>query len=712
MPSFTVYDGIIKGVIFSLKLQYVIPKPNRLYSMIKNTILLLSIFFWGISTAQKLVAQQTNKFIAKGDSFLKIYENTKAIEFYKRGIRQENTPENQYKLALAYDNMVDKENREAIVILKKLTVSKLTDSLLRTKIYTELGNRYRVNYQYDSAEVYLNKALPLANKYNYLTTLHWLSRLAINKGDFDKALQLALDGLKRAETANDPNLLAYFNWDLGIIHKSIDKYSTKALSYLETVLKIGKKNRDAYIESLANEALSNYFSNIASEKNDAKLHKKALGYMQAAFQNSKEMKDSVDMAYFTMSLANFYIELNDLTTAKQKYEEVGKFLLKTDSPSILAEYYYNYGDFLFTTNMNKPLGLDYLGKAALIWEKAGLKHYQSLAIQGMALGYEQMGNYKKALELQKEYHEINSSLAGENTKKQMQELTVKYETEKKDKVLAQQKEQLLYKDRQRKTYLVYFLSVLLVALLAISLLLYRHVLVNKKALAALKIAEEQTLRAKEAETFSHTLSHDLRHPILQVRNTLDLLLKRANFDDETTKQLKKAHSTLQQTDSMVKRLLALFMLEEEEPFLSEVDTNELMEEVVEEVKLLGYEHIQFDIASLPLIHTDRALLKQIFTNLLSNAVKYSSKEPNPLVKVTAETKGASQSIIIQDNGIGISAAFYTKLFLPFMRYNSTGDFDSVGLGLVIVKRITEKLHGYVSVRPQEKGFCIEVSLPA
>ncbi len=50
--------------------------------------------------------------------------------------------------------------------------------------------------------------------------------------------------------------------------------------------------------------------------------------------------------------------------------------------------------------------------------------------------------------------------------------------------------------------------------------------------------------------------------------------------------------------------------------------------------------------------------------------------------------------------------------MPLMRYSNTGNFESVGLGLVIVKRITEKLKGTVSVIPQDKGFCIELSFPA
>lgn len=210
--------------------------------------------------------------------------------------------------------------------------------------------------------------------------------------------------------------------------------------------------------------------------------------------------------------------------------------------------------------------------------------------------YLKINDYKGAYESILNYYVINDSIIGLEQKKQMQELTVKYETEKKDKDLAKQKEELALKEKEQKTYLIYFLSASVIALFVFLQLLYRHFLINKKALNALKIADEQTQKAKEAESFSHTISHDLRHPIIQVRNTLDALLKQSNFDEESTKQLIKAHMTLQQTDLMVKQLLSLFMLEEEEPYLSEVDTNQLIEEVIEKlgtkVQNLRLQHYQ------------------------------------------------------------------------------------------------------------------------
>ncbi|MBE2189263.1 MAG: GHKL domain-containing protein [Candidatus Kapabacteria bacterium] len=656
--------------------------------------------------------EKTGVRIEISDRDMKIYENAKSLSFYKKGVSQNPSPENLYKLSLAFSPEVKNEYLQSKAILNKLINTPIKDSLLLAKIYLELGNRLRTNYQYDSAEVYLMKAMRMGNKYQYYVPLQKITRLYINKGNFDLALKYALETTKAAEKTNDTDLLARSYLDRGVIYKSVNKKDPKALEDFETALKIAKPTTNYATLSLIYEAMSNYYANNAEGKDYTKLIKKAMFLMEQAYSANEKCKDYIGMGQQAIRIASLNFDLGNYATADVQYKKAGEVLNLIDSPGNKAEYFYYYGDFLFVSEKDKNKGLAYLDSAAKIWEKAGLKHYQLLAIEGMSLGYEQIGDFKKALELQKQFNDLDVAIRGEKTQEQVQELTVKYETEKKDAQLAEQKVQLVLKDKQRKTNLIYFLSALLVALLAISLLMYRHIRISKKAVLALKVAEEQTLKAKEAESFSHTLSHDLRHPILQVRNTLDLLLRRANLDEETTKQLQKAHATLQQTDSMVKRLLALFMLEEEEPYLSEVDTNELIEEVVEEVKSLGYENTQFDIASLPLIKTDRALLKQIFTNLLSNAVKYSSKEPNPVIKVMAEIKGASQAFIIQDNGIGVSTAFQQKLFMPFMRYNSSGDFESVGLGLVIVKRITEKLHGNVSVKPQHKGFCIEVSLPA
>lgn len=672
----------------------------------KNSIISLLLLFISII---KIIGQKPNYYIFKGDSCYEIYDYYKAKEYYLKGISENETTENYFKLAKTLNPLKRKEYLESKKILNKLLSSKIEDTLLLAKINLELGELLRMNYQYDSSLICFKKSLELSKNLKYYEPLQKISRVYISLGDFNEALKFALMTEKSAMITNDNDLLARAYVDLGSIFLSLDIGSPKGLSYLNLALQTNGKTNTTTIKVY--EALSIHTSNIAIEKDDKVLNSKAIEYMQKAYQYNLMIRDSIGMADNNLSLAQYYTGLGELDKARQKFKEAAAILLPSDSPQNIGRYYVYYGDFLRVTEIDVKKGLLYMSKAAEIWEKSGSKYNRSRVLAKIGEEYADMGNFKLAYKYQKEFQALDTEITGEKTRKQLQELNIKYETEKKDAQLAQQNIEIAQKNLQQKMNLINFLVAILVLAILIALLFYRNIKVKNKALTAQKIADEQTLKAKEAETFSHTISHDLRLPILNVRNTLELLLNQSNLDKETTDKIQKAHFTLQQTDSMVRRLLALFILEDEVPLITKVNTNELIEEVFEDVKLLGNENTKIKIDNLPILTTDRSLLKQIFTNLLSNAVKFSNKEESPLITVTSKSESNSHTIIIKDNGIGISSGF-NKLFMPLMRYSNTGNFESVGLGLVIVKRITEKLKGTVSVIPQDKGFCIELSFPA
>ena len=124
--------------------------------------------------------------------------------------------------------------------------------------------------------------------------------------------------------------------------------------------------------------------------------------------------------------------------------------------------------------------------------------------------------------------------------------------------------------------------------------------------------------------------------------------------------------------------------------------------------------VDIDIAPLPAVNADPALIEHVFQNLLSNAFKFTSRcaIAKIVVGVAEPSAPGEVTIFVQDNGIGFDPRYADKLFGVFERLHSTREFPGTGIGLAIVKRIAERHGG--SVRAEgavDKGTTFFVTLP-
>lgn len=660
----------------------------------RHQIIYILIFF--ITT----IHAQTNINIQRGDSCLQVFNYSLAIEYYKKAIDKDKSPTNLYKLCVAYNPNIRKEYLASKAILLNLVNSNISDSLLFAKINLELGDMYRTNYQYDSAKIYLNNAQSIGEKFNYYEPLQKLARLYTYIGNFPEALKYALETSKVAQKNNQEDLLARSYLDLGIIYKSLDKEGKKALYYLNVALKIPNKSLET--SSRIYEALSNYYANLGIKKGDEQIYRSALPYMEKAYQSSLLGKDSIGMADNSLSIASLYAGLGDLKKAEAYFNEAGKILLPSDAPSNIGRYYYYYGDFLVSTNTNPKKGLAYFQKAAEIWKNSGAKFMQSKAITGIVNGYEALGNYKLAYQYQKEYQVLNEEIIGEETQKQVQELNIRYETEKKDVQLAQQKVQLLEK-QQRITQIA--LSAALVLLVLIALLAYyRHR--QKQKIIKMESEFEQT--TQQLESFNYSVSHDLRRPLVNAQISLDSLEKELYKNEEQLNLVAKTKQSILAMNEIVDTMLNLASIEKNKLQFSKVSTNELVEDIIDSFD--DHQKSIIFINKLPTINADTRLIRQVFINLISNAIKYSASSPMPHIEIKSECKNGSVEFSIKDNGVGFDEKYSNRLFQLFGRLHH--DIYGIGVGLVIVKKIVEKHGGKVWASAQlGKGATFNFEIP-
>src|SRR5690606_34613304 len=130
--------------------------------------------------------------------------------------------------------------------------------------------------------------------------------------------------------------------------------------------------------------------------------------------------------------------------------------------------------------------------------------------------------------------------------------------------------------------------------------------------------------------------------------------------------------------------------------ISQVNLNTVVEEVKTLFKkLIEEKKAQITYDNLPNIRSYKSPLLQVIQNLINNALKYSKKEEPPKIHISAINKNDHYVISIKDNGIGIEASYFEKIFVIFQRLHTKDQYSGTGMGLAIDKKIIENLGGKI-----------------
>ena len=227
----------------------------------------------------------------------------------------------------------------------------------------------------------------------------------------------------------------------------------------------------------------------------------------------------------------------------------------------------------------------------------------------------------------------------------------------------------------------------------------RHVTVQKEAEMALAERTAQLeISNKELESFSYSISHDLRAPLRAI-DGFGMILEEdyaQQLDDEGRRLLTTIRENSRRMGQLIDDLLAFSRLNHIPLAATLVDVNSMVREVIEEIAPGGEAPaVEFDVDRLPMAYGDRGLLRQVWINLLSNAIKYSAKQSSPRIEVRSRIEGAEVIYSIRDNGVGFDMKYVDKLFGVFQRLHSATEFSGTGVGLAIVKRIIARHRGRI-----------------
>lgn len=198
----------------------------------------------------------------------------------------------------------------------------------------------------------------------------------------------------------------------------------------------------------------------------------------------------------------------------------------------------------------------------------------------------------------------------------------------------------------------------------------------------------------ELETFSYSVSHDLRAPLRAVGGYAKMLEE--DYNDVLDQKGKRLITVIQESASkmglLIDELLQFSRLGRKELTKTVVDMKAIAETALYELNKSVQHSAEITIQTFHPALADASLMSHVWANLLSNAIKYSSKTESPRIEIKSEERDGKIIYSIKDNGVGFDMQYSHKLFGVFQRLHTSDEFEGTGVGLATAQRIIEK-HG-------------------
>jgi PAS domain S-box-containing protein len=215
--------------------------------------------------------------------------------------------------------------------------------------------------------------------------------------------------------------------------------------------------------------------------------------------------------------------------------------------------------------------------------------------------------------------------------------------------------------------------------------------------ALMSKAEQLAASNRELESFSYSVSHDLRAPLRAIDGFAQMLEEDygGRLDAEGMRYLGVVRANSKRMGDLIDDLLEFSRLGRMPVSAQEINVESLVREVVAEALDGRPTAPRVAIGPLPPVRGDRTLLRQVWANLIANAIKYSGKAAEPRIEVSGRQGAAENVYSVRDNGVGFDMQYADKLFGVFQRLHRTDEFSGTGVGLAIVQRVVARHGGRV-----------------
>ncbi len=555
------------------------------------------------------------------------------------------TDTGNYKLSLKYAE-------ESLAIAQELNSK---TAIINS--YNAIGYTYDFQSDFVTSSEYFFKAMAIAEEINDHEKIAMLgtnlAAAACNQGDFQKAEKYSFITLKEAQIANAPIHTYKALYILGISKATLHD-TVSAEYYYNRAIDVCKKN--------------GFITNDAEVVSD-------LAELQKDDNKKLDLLMQARKIYDTLSPGSFDSRVN--------WESLGEIYIKMFKAAPAKTIYLSNAEELLNKVFGKSKEANDLASVAL-------------ALKNMATVQQLKGNYRLAYEYTNQSHSITDSLFSQDNKNKIAGLESKREIDLKNKEIENKELQLSAQRRQN----IFFISGLLL-LGIIGALLYRQSMMRKKTNAALSQLNSELDEANKVKAkFFGVLSHDLRSPVANLINFLQLqkrepgLLSEKQVTDREQKIASSAESLLETMEATL--LWSKSQMEYFKPINTEVTVNSLFSYLQKLFVNSNGIFFSFKNDDNIIINTDENYLKTIIYNLTANAVKALANTPHAKIHWSAWTENHKCFLSIADNGPGIDNEKLKALYDETVTSGSQH-----GLGLHIIRDLAKAINCSITVKPDE-----------
>lgn len=543
--------------------------------------------------------------------------------------------------------------------------------------------------------------------------------------DNQKSLNLAKKALEYAVAIEDNDLIAK---SYNIIGLNFDDYadSNKAIEFYEKGLKHANLTENDSVKQWL-------YNNLASVYSYRKIDiNKSIIYYKKALNYATIINDVLEINYIKENLALAYFSDNKYNIGKIYLDEIGQFVINRGEIELEMKYYSLLGEY-YNYLKNDELTEKYYLKAVEISKQNKVDIIDS-HIAEFYIDFSKF--YFKKNDFEKAYYYLNQgNLINEKIYNQDKVLSIKDAQISIE--LDEYKREIDRMDEENKSYvrslnITKTINILLFSLCIIIgilfLLLYKNQKIRKALNTKLEIQNSKLEKARnKAEEnasiksqFVSTVTHEIRTPLYGIIGLIDLLVEE-NKEFKNNQKIKSLSFSANYLLMLINDILQTNKLETNNLALENIkfSISQVFKKVINSLQYLAKQNNNKIVLSLDkdfpkYIYGDKTKFLQIVMNLLTNALKFTN---NGVVNIVLQTidktdKEINFNVIIEDNGIGISQNEQKLIFNKFIQLNrKQTDYQGTGLGLFIVKSLTDILNGKINLESEEgKGTKITVNL--
>ena len=635
-------------------------------------------------------------------------------------------------------------------------ISRAQEDTTVVQLYGELSTAFRF-IQPNDALTYARKALAISDRINYergialaygdLFNGHFYA--GSNSDSLKKYAQLLKD---QFSLLGDSIAMIESYWDFAMYYGNIGQPAKEIESYqkaLELIRKyqLSEQHEAALLTNIGgvffsqyrpDKALSYFGQSLALEQSEIG-RANALANTGNVYHYLLNKIDSAQIYYdealeiFTkeeefggkaimLSQKGSYLDtLGQLDSAYLLHTQALALAQKHEIGYALPDTYQGFAShYLKKKNFKKAI--EYGEKAREEVEKQGNIYQTEAVFLTLNRCYVEVGDYKRAWEVGQDFKTLLDSINGIQMRNQVEELNTTFNVQQKES-----ENEILRQTVKNRTItaIALILGLILIGSWAISV--YRAGQQKQKynALLELKVKERTEELStvnnrlekinKELRTFNYIASHDLKEPIRNIGNYIQLIERKLPTDlrQETNPYFNVINSSSSRLHTLLEDISKYSSLANSQDIQKEqINLNELLKtyqlESKETINKLNGVIVN---NGLPTIESSPSLIFTIFKNLIENGLKFNESEA-PTIELSTQSTEDYHKISFVDNGIGIDQNHLDQIFDMFKRLQNREDYEGTGLGLAIVQLLTDKIGGKIEVKSElQKGSQFILSIP-